>query len=68
MVHVHWLFILVQRWLLSNDFCKAYQHCLRPSFAIVHNAVRRHEFCFVVKTPANATMQRKQRQIGQKQI
>ena len=40
---VHWSFILGQGWLLSNNFCKACQNCLRPSSVIVHNAVRMHE-------------------------
>ena len=40
---VHWSFILGQGWLLSNNFCKACQNCLHPSFVIVHNAVQMHE-------------------------
>ena len=33
-----------QEWLLSNNFCKACQNCLRPiCFVIEHNAVRTHE-------------------------
>ena len=32
---VHWLFILGQGWLLSNQFCKACQSCLRSSFECV---------------------------------
>ena len=47
---VHWSFILGQGWLLSNNFCKACQNCLRPSFVI---AVRMHELllCWIWKLP-----------------
>ena len=54
---VHWLFILGQGWLFSNNFCKACQNCLHPSFVIVHKAL------LLVKAPA--IMQHKQRQLGQ---
>ena len=64
---VHWSFILGQGWLLSNNFCEACQNCLHPSFVIVHKAVWMH-CCFIVKAPANAIMQHKQRQRGQNQF
>ena len=32
---VHWLFIFGQGWLLCNNFCKACQNCLYPSFEFV---------------------------------
>ena len=38
----HWSRILANRWPLSNNFCKACQNCLYPSFVIVHKAVRMH--------------------------
>ena len=39
---VHWSFILDQGWQLNNNFCKACQNFLHPSFVIVHKAVRLH--------------------------
>ena len=62
---VHWSFILGQGWLLSNQFCTACQNCLHPSVVTLHNAVRMHNCCSVVKDPTNASMQHKQRQIEQ---
>ena len=49
----------------AQQTCKACQNCLHPRFVIVHKAVRMHYYCFVVKAPANAIMQHKQRQLGQ---
>ena len=56
-------FILGQGWLLSNRFCKACQNCLRPSGAADAWIV-----ALLWKLPQNATMQRKQCQLGQKQF
>ena len=38
----HWSRILANRWLLSNNLCKACQNYLHPSFVFVHKAVRMH--------------------------
>ena len=73
---VNWSFILGQRRLLSSHFCKACQNCLRPSFEFVQlddlmiftMQCGCMHCCFVVKAPANAIMQRKQRQLGHKQF
>ena len=63
---VHWSFILGQGWLLSNNFCKACQNCLYPSFC--HSTQKQCgciHCCSVVKAPANAIMQHK---LGQSQL
>ena len=36
-----WIVHIGSGWLLSNNFCKACQHCLHPSFVIVHKAAVR---------------------------
>ena len=54
---VHWSFILGQGWLLCNNFCKACQNCLHPSFEVVYTVqCGCMNCCFVVKAHANAIM------------